>query len=71
MTKKVLVDGMECEYCASQVMKALLGIDGINSVDVIFSEKNVIVELLYEVSNDKLEIAVEEAECKVVEIKDL
>ena len=71
MRKQIAIRGMECEYCASQVMKALLGIYGINSVDLNFAEKSAIVELVQEVNIDKFKIAVDEAECRIVEIKDI
>ncbi|SCX96074.1 cation transporter [Alkaliphilus peptidifermentans] len=71
MKKKILIEGMTCEYCASQVIKSLLEVLGVNSVDVNMAEKSALVELNHEVSDQKLIIAVAEAKCKVVEIKNI
>ncbi|WP_026476259.1 heavy-metal-associated domain-containing protein [Alkaliphilus transvaalensis] len=71
MKKKIIIEGINCEYCASEVIRNLMGIKGVHSVDLNYSDKNAVVELSQEISNDKFKIAIEAAECKVVEIKEI
>lgn len=69
MTKKILVDGMKCENCAKHVKEALVGVDGITSVDVNLNDKFVIVETSSDVSDETIKLAVNTEKYNVVGIE--
>lgn len=60
MKKKLNIEGMTCEHCASHVKIALEEICGVKSADVNLDAKSAVVELAHEVENMKFKTAVEE-----------
>lgn len=71
MKKKIMIEGMSCGHCVGHVNEALKEVSGVISVEVNLGEKNAIVELAHEVSNDQLIAAIDEAGYEVVEIIEL
>ncbi|MCD8501140.1 MAG: heavy-metal-associated domain-containing protein [Bacillaceae bacterium] len=71
MKKKIVIEGMSCGHCVSHVNEALKGISGVESAEVNLAEKNAVVELANEVSNDTLKATIDEAGYKVVEITEV
>ena len=69
MKKTLSIDGMMCEHCRSHVEKALSAVDGVTSVDVSLENKNAVVSLSKDVSNDVLTAAVTEAGYTVTDCK--
>lgn len=61
MTKTLNVDGMSCGGCAGKVKRALEALAEVESVEVSHVEKNAVVTLKSDVSNDVLKQAVEGA----------
>lgn len=68
MKKKIVIKGMSCGHCVSHVNEALKAVPGVESVEVNLTEKNAIVELTMDVSNNNLKTAIDEAGYEVVEI---
>lgn len=44
MKKKIVINGMMCEYCAQRIGKALISIDGVDNADVSFQEKTAVIQ---------------------------
>jgi copper ion binding protein len=61
MTKTINVEGMMCEHCVAHVKKALEGIEGVSKADVSLANKNAILTLEKEVSDETIKKAVEDA----------
>lgn len=62
MMKKVLkVDGMMCPHCQAHVRDALSALSGVVSAEVSLENKEAVVELSEEVSDETLKAAVKEA----------
>ena len=69
MKKTLSIDGMMCEHCRSHVEKALSAVDGVSAVEVSLEDKNAVVSLSKDVSNDVLTAAVTEAGYTVTDCK--
>ena len=70
MKKVIKIEGMMCEHCASHVKNALLGVNGVKSVEVSLAEKKAIVEIDTSSNNDSLADAIAKAGYKVISIED-
>lgn len=70
--KKVLdIEGMMCQHCVAHVNKALSGIEGVEAVEVSLENKNAVVTLAADVSDDALVKAVVDAGYEVKGVKTL
>jgi len=69
MKKKIIVDGMHCASCASNIEKSLKKVPGVESVAVSMMTRKAIVECGEEVKNEDLEHAVKRAGYKAVSIE--
>lgn len=67
-TKTIKIKGMMCEHCTGAVSKALNSIDGVHA-DVSLENKNAVVTLTKDVSDDILKAAVTDSGYKVISIK--
>jgi len=61
MTRTIGINGMMCPHCEKAVKKALEAVDGVASAAPSHEQKNAVLELTKEVSEDALRGAVEEA----------
>lgn len=68
MKKKILVEGMKCENCAKHVSDALNSVDGITSTDVKLTDKYVIVDTDIEISDETIQLAVNNEKYNVIQI---
>ncbi|MFC2476856.1 MAG: heavy metal translocating P-type ATPase, partial [Catonella sp.] len=68
MEKTIDIEGMMCMHCVKHVTEALDGIDGVKA-EVSLENKNAIVSLTKEVSEDELKAAVEKAGYTVTAIR--
>lgn len=60
MTKTVKIDGMMCGHCTARVEKALSSIEGIESVKASVEDKNAVIEMSKEVSDEIIRKAIED-----------
>lgn len=60
MTKKLLIEGMTCEHCVRHVEEALKELEGVTSAKANLKEKNALVELNQDISEDTFKEAIEE-----------
>ena len=71
MKKQLKVEGMMCQHCVKHVTDALLGVEGVQSVDVNLKKKEALVVCDSDVADDALRLAVTNAGYEVVKIKDV
>lgn len=45
MTKRIQIEGMSCEHCATRVKKMLESLDGVSSAEVSLADKSAVVTL--------------------------
>ena len=71
MKKKILVEGMHCASCASNVERSLKKLPGIDSVSVSMMTKKAIVEFSDDskISEDDLKKAVSRAGYKAISVE--
>ena len=69
--KQLKVEGMMCQHCVKHVTDALLGVEGVQSVDVNLKKKEALVVCDSDVADDALRLAVTNAGYEVVKIKDV
>lgn len=68
--KKVLsIAGMSCQHCVARAMKALNSIEGVEA-QVNLKKKSATVELSQDVEDGVFERALEEANLKLVSVKE-
>jgi Cu+-exporting ATPase len=69
--KKILIDGMHCASCASNIERSLKKIPGVESATVSMMTRKAIVEIneKIKVHDDELKKAVARAGYKAVEIE--
>lgn len=68
--KKVLsIEGMSCQHCVARAMKALNSIEGVEA-KVNLKKKSATVELSQDVEDGVFERALEEANLKLVSVKE-
>lgn len=65
MTKELKVDGMMCPHCEKHCKDALEKIDGVIKATPSHVNKNVVIELSKDVSDETLSKAIESAGYKV------
>ena len=70
MKKTISIEGMSCVHCVSHVEKALNAIDGVHA-NVSLENKNAVVDLTKDVSDDTLKNAVKEAGYEVTGIQEM
>lgn len=61
MKKKIMIEGMSCGHCSNHVKNALMELEGVKEVTVDLAEKNAVVELSQEVTDEVLKEVIEEA----------
>ena len=61
MKKTMKIEGMMCEHCKAHVTRALLGVEGVLSVEVDLAEKTATLTLAAPVADDILTAAVTDA----------
>lgn len=69
MKKKILIEGMHCASCSSNVEKSLKKVSGVKEVSVSLMTNKAIVEVEDKVSEEELANAVKKAGHKVIEIE--
>lgn len=69
MKKKILIDGMHCASCASNIERSLKKVQGVNSVAVSMMTRKAIIEVDEKVSDEELKHAVKRAGYEVKEIE--
>lgn len=69
MKKKVFVEGMKCENCAKHVKEALSSIKGVISAEINLADKYAVIETISGVSDEAINIAVNNGKYKVTGIE--
>ena len=71
MKKKILIDGMHCASCASNIERSLKKVPGIDSISVSVMTKKAIIEINdnAKVSEEDLKKAVSRAGFKTISIE--
>jgi copper chaperone CopZ len=69
MTKKILIEGMSCGHCVNHVKEALSGLDAVTCVDVKLDSKTAVIEVVEDVNDEDIRLAIEEAGYEVVGIE--
>lgn len=67
--KKLIIEGMHCASCASNIERSLKKINGVKSVNVSLLTKKAIVELEDSVKDEDLKKAVSRAGYKLIKIE--
>jgi Cu+-exporting ATPase len=60
-TKTIVIEGMQCNHCKMTVEKVLVGLDGVEKVEVNLSDKTATIEMSKEIADSKLKEVIEEA----------
>lgn len=68
MKKTLVIEGMMCQHCVAHVTKALVGVEGVTSVDVNLKKKLAVVEYAENVADETLISAVTDAGYEVKKI---
>lgn len=71
MKKMILIEGMSCGHCTGRVEKSLSQIDGVTVTSTSVDEKNAIINLEKEVSDEVIRQAIDDAGYDVIEIKEI
>lgn len=69
MEKLLIVEGMSCGHCSARVEKALMALEGVSKATVNLESKEVMIEIVGDLSNDILTETIEDAGYDVVEVK--
>ncbi len=69
MKKEIIIEGMSCNHCKGRVEKALNGLDGIESAEVILRENKAVITTNQDIHDHVLKEAVEKAGYDVVSIQ--
>ena len=69
MKKKILIEGMTCASCASNVERSLKKVSGVNSAAVSIMTKKAIIEADEKTNEEELKKAVAKAGYKAVSIE--
>lgn len=67
-TKKIIIDGMQCNHCKMTIEKALGALDEVERVEVKLEEKTAIIYTIKEIEDNKIKIVIEENGFSVIEI---
>lgn len=68
MTKTIKIEGMSCGHCTGAVKKVLSALEGVDAVEVSLDEKQAVVTLGAEVSDETMRAAIVEEGFEVVSI---
>lgn len=60
-TKKVNIEGMQCNHCKMSVEKALMSIDGVTKVEVSLENKNAVIESIVKIDDENIKKVIGEA----------
>lgn len=69
MKKKILIDGMHCASCSSNVERSLKKIPGVGDVSISLMTKKAIIEVDEKVSDEELKKAVSRAGYRTISIE--
>ena len=69
MKKKILIEGMHCASCASNIERSLKKLPGIKEVSISLMTKKAIIDVDEKVPEEELKRAVSRAGYKVVSIE--
>lgn len=69
MKKKLVIEGMSCGHCVKRVQEALEKLEGVRAVSVNLESKTALLDLSYDVDEEKLKAAVEDAGYDLVQSK--
>ncbi len=61
MTKTIKVDGMMCQHCVAHVKKSLEAMDGVTNAEVSLENKNAVITLTKDVSDNLIKDVIAEA----------
>nr|MBA4404912.1 heavy metal transport/detoxification protein [Nanoarchaeum sp.] len=67
--KKLLIEGMHCASCASNVERSLKKVEGVKSVSVSLMTKKAIIDVDTNVKDEDLKKAVSRAGYKLIKIE--
>lgn len=67
--KKVWIEGMSCQHCVKRVENALKELEGVKTVKVDLKKKTADMELLAELSFEKIKTAIEDVGYEVTDIR--
>lgn len=68
--KKILsIEGMSCGHCTSRVEKALNELEGVKVVSVSVEDKNAVIELKENITDEVLKETIEEIGFDVLNVK--
>ena len=72
MKKKISIEGMSCGHCVNHVKTALLeDMNGVKSADVSLEEKQAIIEVEDNVTDENIKSVIEEVGFEVVNIENI
>ena len=71
MKKKVFIDGMSCGHCVARVEKAFKEDGGAREVSVNLDEKNALVELEKDLTDEKIKEILDNVGYDVIRIENL
>lgn len=71
MKKKLNISGMTCMHCVMHVQNALKELDGVTEAKADLKDKNAVIELSRDVSDDQLKAAIADAGYEVTGIQNL
>lgn len=69
MKKELIIEGMSCHHCEMRVEKALTSLKEVKKAKANHLDKNCIVDLKNDVSEDILKDIVKEAGYNLIEVK--
>jgi P-type Cu+ transporter len=69
MKKKILIEGMHCASCSSNVERSLKKIPGVKEVSISLMTKKAIIEVDEKVPDEELKKAVSRAGYKAISIE--
>lgn len=69
MKKTVFIEGMSCNHCKMRVENTLGGLEGVKSASVNLADKQAVVDLSAEVSNESISEAIDDIGFEVVRIE--
>ena len=69
MIKTVKIEGMSCVHCTARVSAALMGLDGVENVEMSLENKTAVLTLSKDVSDDVIRETVDDTGFDVVGIE--
>lgn len=71
MKKKVMIEGMSCGHCSGRVERTLKEQSAVKDVTVDLADKNAIIELSEDISDEAIKELIEDAGYEVTSIENL